>query len=199
MKVISGTLKGRNIKGYNIDGTRPTMDRVKESLFGMIQDNIKESTVLDLFSGSGNLGIEAISNGANFCYFIDNNKEAIQTIKENTTNLNINSKSRIILSDWKKSLNDFANQNIKFDLIFVDPPYDYDVYEKILNKVSTLNLLNDNGLIILEHRNLKLPNTYLNLTLYKERNYGNKSVNIYRKEKQYNWLNNKYRWNNYVK
>ena len=199
MKVISGTLKGRNIKGYNIDGTRPTMDRVKESLFGMIQDNIKESTVLDLFSGSGNLGIEAISNGANLCYFIDNNKEAIQTIKENTTNLNINSKSRIILSDWKKSLNDFANQNIKFDLIFVDPPYDYDVYEKILNKVSTLNLLNDNGLIILEHRNLKLPNTYLNLTLYKERNYGNKSVNIYRKEKQYNWLNNKYRWNNYVK
>lgn len=186
MKVISGTLKGRNIKGYNIDGTRPTMDRVKESLFGMIQDNIKESTVLDLFSGSGNLGIEAISNGANFCYFIDNNKEAIQTIKENATNLNINSKSRIILSDWKKSLNDFANQNIKFDLIFVDPPYDYDVYEKILNKVSTLNLLNDNGLIILEHRNLKLPNTYLNLTLYKERNYGNKSVNIYRKEKQYN-------------
>ena len=81
MKVISGTLKGRNIKGYNIDGTRPTMDRVKESLFGMIQDNIKESTVLDLFSGSGNLGIEAISNGAKFCYFIDNNKEAIQTIK----------------------------------------------------------------------------------------------------------------------
>lgn len=186
MKVISGTLKGRNIKGYNIDGTRPTMDRVKESLFGMIQNNIKESTVLDLFSGSGNLGIEAISNGANLCYFIDNNKEAIQTIKENITNLNINSKSRIILSDWKKALNDFANQNIKFDLIFVDPPYDYDVYEKILNKVSTLNLLNDNGLIILEHRNLKLPNTCLDLTLYKERKYGNKSVNIYRKEEKYN-------------
>ena len=75
----------------------------------------------------------------------------------------------------------FTNQNIKFDLIFVDPPYDYDVYEKILNKVSTLNLLNDNGLIILEHRNLKLPNTYLDLTIYKERNYGNKSISIYKK------------------
>ena len=71
MKVISGLLKGRNILGYDIDGTRPTMDRVKESLFAMIQDYIKDSTVLDLFAGSGSLGIEAISNGAKTCYFID--------------------------------------------------------------------------------------------------------------------------------
>ena len=71
MKVISGTLKGRNIEGYNIDGTRPTMDIVKESLFATIQNNIKNSVVLDLFAGSGQLGIEAISNGAKTCYFID--------------------------------------------------------------------------------------------------------------------------------
>ena len=71
MKVISGILKGRNIKGYNIEGTRPTMDRVKESLFASINSYIKNSIVLDLFAGSGNLGIEAISNGANLCYFVD--------------------------------------------------------------------------------------------------------------------------------
>ncbi|MBQ2872440.1 MAG: 16S rRNA (guanine(966)-N(2))-methyltransferase RsmD [Bacilli bacterium] len=180
MKVISGTLKGRNIQGFNIDGTRPTMDRVKESLFAMIQNNIKESIVLDLFAGSGNLGIEAISNGANTCYFIDNNKEAIKTINQNISNLNIKSNSKVILSDWKKALNDFSNQGIKFDLIFVDPPYDYNVYEKILEKVSSLNLLNDNGLIILEHSNLKLKDTYNNLNLYKQKKYGNKSVNIYK-------------------
>lgn len=180
MKVISGTLKGRNIEGYNIDGTRPTMDRVKESLFATIQSYIKDSVVLDLFAGSGGLGIEAISNGANTCYFIDNNKEVIKVLNKNITNLNIKQNSKVILSDWKKSLNDFANQGIKFDLIFVDPPYDYNVYEKILEKVSILNLLNENGLIILEHSNLKFKETYNNLTLYKDKKYGNKSVNIYK-------------------
>ena len=180
MKVISGTLKGRNINGYNIDGTRPTMDRVKESLFAMIQNNLKDSIVLDLFAGSGQLGIESISNGANTCYFIDNNKEVIKILNQNISNLNIKSNSKVILSDWKKALNDFSNQNIKFDLIFVDPPYDYDVYEKILEKVSTLNLLHENGLIILEHSNLKLKETYNNLILYKQKKYGNKSVNIYK-------------------
>lgn len=182
MKIISGTLKGRNIEGYNIEGTRPTMDRVKESLFGMIQDYIKDSTVLDLFAGSGNLGVEAISNGAKIAYFIDNNPEVIKVLNKNIANLDIQSKSRVILSDWKKALNTFATQNIKFDLIFIDPPYAYDVYEKILNKVSTLNILSDNGLIIMEYSNLHLPTTYENLTLYKERNYGNKSINIYIKK-----------------
>ena len=180
MKVISGILKGRNIEGYNIDGTRPTMDRVKESLFATIQNNIKDSVVLDLFAGSGQIGIESISNGAKLCYFIDNNKEAIKILNKNISNLNIKSNSKVLLSDWKKSLNEFSNQNIKFDLIFVDPPYDYNVYEKILEKVSTMNLLNEDGLIILEHSNLKLKDTYNNLTLYKEKKYGNKSVNIYK-------------------
>ena len=180
MKVISGTLKGRKIEGYNIDGTRPTMDRVKESLFAMIQDYIKDSIALDLFAGSGQLGIEAISNGSKYTYFVDNNKEVIKVLNKNIDNLKIKEKSRIILSDWKKSLNDFSNQNIKFDLIFIDPPYNYDVYEKILEKVETLNLLNKEGLIILEHHNLKLKEKYHNLTLYKEKSYGNKSVNIYK-------------------
>ena len=180
MKVISGFLKGRKIEGYNIEGTRPTMDRVKESVFGMIQDYIKGSIVLDLFAGSGQLGIEAISNGAKLCYFIDNNTEVIKILNKNITNLKIKENSKILLSDWKKSLNDFANQNIKFDLIFIDPPYDYDVYEKILEKVSNLNLLNKDGLIILEHHNLKLKDKYNDLTLYKQKKYGNKSVNIYK-------------------
>ncbi len=171
MKVISGILKGRNIEGYNIDGTRPTMDRVKESLFGMIQDYIKDSTVLDLFAGSGQLGIEAISNGAKQCYFIDNNKEVIKVLNNNITNLKIKDKSKVILSEWKKFLNESSQNNIKFDLIFVDPPYAYDVYEKILEKVSSLNLLNENGLIILEHNNL---------LLFKQKKYGNKSVNVYK-------------------
>lgn len=180
MKVISGILKGRTIEGYDIDGTRPTMDRVKESVFATIQEHIKDSTVLDLFAGSGSLGIEAISNGAKLCYFIDNNNEVIKTLNRTIINFNIKDKSKIILSDWKKFLNDSSKSNIKFDLIFVDPPYNYDVYEKILTKVSELNLLNEFGLIIIEHQNLKLKDEYNNLKLYKQKKYGNKSVNIYK-------------------
>ena len=91
MRVISGLYKGRNIDGFDIDGTRPTQDRVKESLFGSIQDYIEDSVVLDLFSGSGNLGIEALSNGAKECYFVDNNKEAIKVINSNLSKIGISS------------------------------------------------------------------------------------------------------------
>lgn len=180
MKIISGFLKGKNIKTYDIDGTRPTMDRVKESVFGTIQDSIPGSMVLDLFAGSGNLGIEAISNGAKMCYFVDNNIEVIKRLRETIKEFKINDKANIILSDWKKELNNYGSMNMKFDIIFVDPPYDYLVYDKIINKVIELNLLNKNGYLILEHSNLKFNNEYNNLILYKEKKYGNKSVNIYK-------------------
>ena len=121
MKVISGTLKGRNIDGYNLDGTRPTMDRVKESLFAMIQNYIDESICLDLFAGSGNLGIEAISEGANFVYFNDNNKKAVEVIKSNIKNFNIIEKSKVLNMNYKKVLNELNGQ--KIDIIFLDPPY----------------------------------------------------------------------------
>ncbi len=181
MKVISGILKGRNIFGYDIDGTRPTMDRVKESVFASIQDYIKDSTVLDLFSGSGQLGIEALSNGANKCYFIDNNKEVIKVLEKNINNLNIKDKSIVLNCDYKKSLHYFHDNNITFDLIFIDPPYDYNVYEKIMNKIDEYNLLSDNGIIVIEYSKYKLLDRYGNLSLYKEKKYGNKYVNMYRK------------------
>ena len=83
MRVISGKYKGKKIDGFDIEGTRPTQDRVKESLFGIIQNDIADSICLDLFAGSGNLGIEALSNGASECYFIDNNSKCIDIIKKN--------------------------------------------------------------------------------------------------------------------
>ena len=81
MRVISGKYKGKILIGFDIDGTRPTMDRVKESVFAIIQNNIKNSVVLDLFAGSGSLGIESLSNGASECYFVDNNTSLINMLK----------------------------------------------------------------------------------------------------------------------
>ena len=185
MRVISGILKGKNIEGYNISGTRPTMDRVKESVFSTIQDSIKNSVVLDLFAGSGQLGIEAISNGSKLCYFIDNNKEATNTIKKNIELLNIKDKSIVLNYDYKKSLNYFKDNNIKFNIIFVDPPYDYDVLDKVISKILEYNLLEKKGILVIEHTK-EIKGDYKDLYLYKAKKYGYKYINIYIRN---NWFN----------
>ena len=102
MHIISGKYRGKKLKGFEVDGTRPTMDRVKESLFGMIQSYVGDSRVLDLFAGSGALGLEAISNGAREAYLVDNNIEAIKVIRDNIKNMDDDIK--VIKSDYKKFL-----------------------------------------------------------------------------------------------
>jgi len=159
------------------------MDRVKESMFATIQNNLKDSVCLDLFCGSGNLGIEAISNGSRLCYFVDNNPKAIKVVEENIKNLNIKSNTKILNFDYKKSLKYFNENNIKFDLIFVDPPYDYHVIEKIIKYVSEFDLLTDNGLLILEFEKENLEESYGNLKLIKQKRYSWKYVYIYKNEK----------------
>ena len=122
MKIISGQFKGKTIKGFDIEGTRPTMDRVKESLFGTIQNYVRESIVLDLFSGTGNLGFEALSNDAKYCYFNDINIKCTKLINKIIEELNLKDKSKVLNLNYKNALNYFKNNNITFDIIFLDPP-----------------------------------------------------------------------------
>lgn len=173
MRIISGKYKGKKLNGFNIDGTRPTMDRVKESLFAMIQNHINGSIVLDLFAGSGALGLEAISNGAKKCYLIDNNQIAIKTIKENS--INIKEDINIINIDYKKFLKETKE---KFDIIFLDPPYQSNQLNKALKIIEERNLLNENGIIICEYEKIE-PIT--NLKLLKNKSYGPKNIKIYGK------------------
>lgn len=181
MRVISGSLKGRSIFGYNIRGTRPTMDRVKESVFGSIQNYVKNSVVLDLFAGSGNLGIEAISNGCKYCYFVDNNKECIKCIKYNIGNFDIKDKCDVMLSDYDKSLLYFKSNNINFDIIFVDPPYKYNVINDVVNKIIKYGLLNDNGILVLEYQNNLLDFNCNGLMVLKNKRYSDKFILICKK------------------
>ena len=178
MKIISGALKGRNIKGYNVEGTRPTMDRVKESLFAMIQDKVKDSVVLDLFSGSGNLGIEAISNGAKLCYFNDINRECIKVINDNVKTFGIEQNSIIINKSWEDDLNYIKSTSQKFDLIFLDPPYKMECLNDVVEKIVEYKLINKDGLIICE-----VSRDYLkrldNLKEIKNKKYGDKIVIIF--------------------
>lgn len=177
MKVISGKYKGRVLEGFNLVGTRPTMDRVKESLFGMIQDYVKDSIVLDLFAGSGSLGIEALSEGASFVYFVDSNKKAISTIKKNIE-LVSDTDNLIILGDYKKVLRELNDK--KFSLIFLDPPYNTNYIEESIKLIDEYNLI-DEGIIVCETDNIDkvvYPNSF---SCVKNKKYGDKYIVILEK------------------
>ncbi len=177
MRIISGTLKGRNIKGYNIEGTRPTMDRVRESLFSMIQNKIKDSTCLDLFSGTGVLGFEAISNGCKYCYFNDINKECISNIKDNIKVFNIDN-AKVFNTDYKSCILSIKD---KLDIVFLDPPYKMEVIPEIIDLLNKNNLLKEDSIIVCEvdHDYLK----EVDLTRVKERKYGDKFLIIFENSK----------------
>ena len=172
-------LKGRKIEGYDILGTRPTMDRVKESIFGMIQNNVSNSIVLDLFSGSGNYGIECISNGASYAYFNDYNIKCVKVIKNNIANMNIEKECYITNLDYTKALDYYRKENIQFDIVFLDPPYKEHIINNILDYLVSNNLLKNNGLVICEFMKKE---EYVNdkLILFKEKRYGEKYVFIYK-------------------
>jgi len=175
LRIISGKYKGKNLKGFSIDGTRPTMDRVKESLFGIIQNKLINSNCLDLFSGSGSLGLEALSNGANSCVFVDKNKEVIDILKSNLLNIE---NTIIIKKDYESYLKEC---NTKFDIIFLDPPYELNLISLSIKLILKNNLLNENGLIICEYEKEKIE---FDLEIIKEKKYGSTNIRIYKK-----WVN----------
>lgn len=177
MKVISGKYKGRKIEGFDIEGTRPTMDRVKESLFATIQNYIKESVVLDLFSGSGNLGIEALSDGASYAYLVDKNIKCIKTINKNINNMGIEN-VKVLNMDYKLALKQI---NKKLDLIFLDPPYKTSLIEDSLKLIDEYDLLSDDGLIVCESDNVDKIIYSNKYTAIKEKRYGDKYIVLLKK------------------
>jgi 16S rRNA (guanine(966)-N(2))-methyltransferase RsmD len=179
MRIISGKYKGRKVDGYTIDGTRPTMDRVKESVLGMIQTKLEDSICLDLFTGSGSVGLELLSNGAKKCYFVDNNYKVIETLNKNMKSLKITDDYEIIKSGYEEALKNFNNRNIKFDIIFLDPPYKLDYIIPAIKLISDYNLINEDGLIICEYENEEIDVD--NYELIKTRKYGSKKIKIYKK------------------
>ena len=147
MRIISGIARGTKL--YSLEGlnTRPTLDRVKESLFNILQDNIKNAVVLDLFSGSGALGLESLSRGAQKAILCDKSPAAIEIIKKNIIKTHFEDKTKIICKDYKKCL---ENIKEKVDLIFIDPPYDLNIAVKALDIIIQKEILSEDGIIIIE-------------------------------------------------
>ena len=148
MRIISG--KARGTKLYTLDGTatRPTLDRVKESLFNIIQKDIEDSTVLDLFSGSGAIGLEFLSRGAKRAVLCDNSKDAIKIIKQNVQKTHFEEIAEIYNMEFTKLVERLQNQ--KFDIIYIDPPYATDFIKISLEKIIEYKLVNENTKIIVE-------------------------------------------------
>ena len=174
MKIISGKYKGRVIKGFDVEGTRPTMDRVRESLMATLKPYLTNKTILDLFAGTGSLGLEAISNGASKAIFVDKNPQCINNIKNIIKDINIDEDIILINKDYKEALTKIE----KVDIIFLDPPYHEGILNKAIKLIEEMDILNKNGLIVAEYEEEK---PICNYNLIKEKKYGDKHINIYQR------------------
>ena len=163
MRIIAGEFRSRRLESPKGLDTRPTLDATRESLFNILQGKLEGTNILDLFAGSGSLGLEAISRGAHFAVFCDNSKEAARAVHKNITSLGLDSRTHLMLMDWSKALDKLANSNQKFHFIFLDPPY-MATYEPVIDKIENLGLLENIGQIILERsvkQTVSLPRSLL--------------------------------------
>lgn len=150
MRIIAGKYRGTNIPSPKEEVVKPTLDRIKENIFNIIQFEVPESTCLDLFCGSGALGLEALSRGANEVCFVDNNKQNIVALKNILSKLKAEN-FNIYNSDYYEALKRFEDCNKKFDIIFLDPPFDTDLAIVALQKIFKFGLISPNGVVVWEH------------------------------------------------
>lgn len=177
MRVITGSARGRRLKTPEGMDIRPTTDNVKESVFNILQFDIEGRRVLDLFAGTGQLGIECLSRGAKEVVFIDQSRDAVKIIKENLKTCGFS--ASVLQQDSVSYLNGCG----KFDLIFVDPPYDAGLYETVLEKINSFDILSDGGIILCESRRETLmPDMRAPYFLRKEYRYGKVKLSLYSKE-----------------
>ena len=179
MRIIAGEARGRKIEAPEGRNTRPTLDRVRENLFNMLQGEIDGSEVLDLFAGSGALSYEALSRGASYAFLVDHDRKASAVQRKNAEILGYMDRTEIITADWRKALKDIESQGRQFDIVFLDPPY------AMLNLTEVFTglipVLGKDALIILEHESGKNPEVAEGFDCTKNRSWGFCGVSIYRR------------------
>lgn len=183
MRVIAGTAKRLQLKTVKGDNTRPTTDRIKETLFNMLQNDIEGCRFLDLFSGSGAIGIEALSRGAKEAVFVENNKEAINCIKENLIFTKLVNSGIVMSYDVMTAISMLEGRNAKFDIVFMDPPYNKEIEKEVLDRLKQSEVIDSDTMIIVE-ASLNTSFSYLRdmgYELFKEKKYKtNKHMFIYK-------------------
>ena len=176
MRIIAGTAGGARIDAPAGRDTRPTLDRVRENLFNMLQGEVPESRVLDLFAGSGALSLEALSRGAAFAVLVDHDRQAVQVEKRNIQRLRMEEKTRVLQMDWQLAVRQLTGEE-PFDLVFLDPPYQMTDLRDVFSALDAL--LAPEGRIILEHEAKAEITVCEPLVALKARNWGYCGVTFY--------------------
>lgn len=185
MRVISGNYRGRKLKSLSGDNTRPTSDKVKESIFNMIGPYFDGGKVLDLFAGSGGLAIEAVSRGMESAVCVDRNYQALNVIKENIQLTKENEKFEVIKGEAKQVIQRLAIEKRIFDLIFLDPPYAQQAVVDDLEKLLAANMIAADGIVVCEtDKKFDLPESIGSLKQTRRQIYGLAAITIYRNEEQ---------------
>lgn len=181
MRIIAGKAKGRKILSPPTYETRPTLDRVKESIFSMIQWDIPEAVTIDVFAGTGSLGLEAASRGASECYLVDKSPVTFPVLKKNIENLGFGDFCHALNTDAYSALRSLASRGKVFDLIFIDPPYMKNLIPEAMQIVDEKNLLQEDGLIVTKIDSAEeIFEGTENIKLTRVKKYGNTTVCLYR-------------------
>ncbi len=181
MRIIAGNYRGRNLKSLKGDNTRPTTDKVKEAMFNMIGPYFDGGKVLDLFSGSGALAIEAVSRGIDLAYCVDRNYAANKVIQENIAITKEPTKFCLFKMDAKQALKKFSNNKEKFDLVFLDPPYAKQQLEEQIQQLESYHMIKEDGFVICEtDKSVHLPEEIGSLIQFRHQTYGITALTIYK-------------------
>ncbi len=170
LRIIGGEFRSRRIYYPNDLSVRPSKDKVKEAVFSSLGD-IGGTQFLDLYAGSGSFGLEAVSRGARST-FVDNNPECVSCINDNRKLLGVNDRSSVIGTSVEEALKILNSQNLRFDYIYMDPPYANAHYEKVLAEISLYNILNKDGIIIIESDHPLSEDETIPYNVYKRKNFG---------------------------
>lgn len=180
MRIIAGEFKGRRLEMPEGTDVRPTSEKVKEALFSILMHYVPDAVVVDLFTGTGNLGLEAISRGAEKCYFCDNSRESISLTKRNIAHCKAEDRSVVISGDFERCLRNIASGGDKADIIILDPPYKEGMYDSCFELIRELDLLSESGAILAEHNKKDvLPEEYFGYKKLKDRDYGTITLTVY--------------------
>ena len=187
MRVIAGERKGMPLKAVSGMTTRPTTDKVKESLFNILGPFFNGGTVIDLFAGSGGLGIESLSRGMDHAIFIEKDTKAFQNLKENIAKCRYEDVTEAYRNDATRAIKALAKRELKADLIFLDPPYAKHVYYKLVEEVIQKAIIANTGTIVCEHdTSITLPDEIETFEKFREEKYGSTLISFYRLKEEGN-------------
>ena len=179
MRIISGLSRGRKLATPKGQALRPTSDRVKESIFNILGERVNGKIVLDLFAGTGNLGIEALSRGAKRALFVERGRQAIRLIRKNLSQFGMEEHSEIIPKDVNRAIGILKERGESFDLILMDPPYEKGLIQKTLSKLSSYEIYHEDSILVIEHdRRERLPGKIDGWNLIRQRRIGDTIVSF---------------------